>query len=134
MLRKIWYFIKKRSENYKNTNLTMKNNNNNNNKAKKNMKALSNIFMMNLPPLTGDVICSKLWRDRENILVSVCQANAAVHNILSYCVVRHFLFSIKKYLDYNSNTNFCPNLNILHMLSCLLVSTNVGQMLLLLSH
>ena len=38
----------------------MKNSNNNNNKAKKNMKALSNIFMMNLPPLTGDVICSKL--------------------------------------------------------------------------
>ena len=28
-----------------------------------------------LAPLTLDVICSKLWRDGENIVVSICQTN-----------------------------------------------------------
>ena len=67
-------------------------------------------------------------------MVSIRQTNTAVHNILSYCVVHHFLFNIEKYLDYNINTNLCSNLNIIHRLSLFLVNTDAGQMLLLLLH
>ena len=42
--------------------------------TKNEKKALSNIFY-ELVPLTCDVICSKLQRDEENILVSSCQTN-----------------------------------------------------------
>ena len=43
--------------------------------AKKYMEVLSNILFMNSLPLTCDAICSKLYRDRENILVPFCQTN-----------------------------------------------------------
>ena len=50
---------------------------------KKYIKALNNLFY-ELAPLTRDVICSKLWRDRENILVLFCQTNTLLQEINPY--------------------------------------------------
>ena len=50
---------------------------------KKYIKALNNLFY-ELAALTRDVICSKLWRDRENILVLFCQTNTLLQEINPY--------------------------------------------------
>ena len=63
--------MKKRNENDKNTNFMMKNNKN---VLRKYMKALSNIFIMNLPHLPRCNMLQTLER-RKNILVSFCQAS-----------------------------------------------------------
>ena len=47
---------------------------NNKKMPKKYIKTLSNIFY-ELAKLTRNVTCSKLYTDRENTLVSLCQTN-----------------------------------------------------------
>ena len=73
----LWYFIRKRNENDKNTNFVMKNKKK---MPKKYIKVLSNIFLWTSHT---DLWCnmSKLHRDRENISVSFCQMDTLVTNI-----------------------------------------------------
>ena len=63
--------MKKRNENHKNTEFMMKNNV---------YESINWYFYYKLAPLTRDVICTKLYRDGENILVSICQANTLFNN------------------------------------------------------
>ena len=45
------------------------------NTKKRPYESIKQHFSYVLTPLTRDVICSKLYRDGENILVSFCQTN-----------------------------------------------------------
>ena len=47
------------------------------------IKALCNFFY-EIAPLTHDnLICSKLWKDGENMLVSFCQTNILLNKLQS---------------------------------------------------
>ena len=53
---------------------------------KKYMKAFSNIFIMNSPPLTRDVICSKLKRDGKVYwLHFIRRAQSIIAKIQNFC-------------------------------------------------